>query len=136
MLLSAFQSCYLFSWPPPPSAATKPRGRRAAALAVSLPSLGTGARVCRKRSVSPQPGPDSWLSFLDFRQSFKNCHPKDALNLMGNVNKARGGEGRRRLWKEITCCKTLVLCSQGCHGHGLMGKCVDGCSLHPNHVYL
>lgn len=57
-------------------------------------------------------------------------------SILWAMSTRREGEGRRRLWREITCSKMLVLCSQACHGHGLMGKCVDGCSLHPNHVYL
>ena len=105
---------------------------QAVVLAVNSPSLGIRAHVCRKRLASPQRLTDSWLSFLDFGQSFENCHPNDPLNLMGGVHKARGRESQRRLWREIPwwckMCKMLVLCSQASHWHGVMGKHADAYS--------
>lgn len=66
----------------------------------------------RKRFISLQPSPDSWLSFLYFWQSFKNCHRNEPLSFMRDVREARGGESRRRFGERYWEAECLSSASQ------------------------
>lgn len=104
VLLSAFQSYYLFSL-----AAFKAK-RRTSCRCSQLISLGMAGCLCvQKGFISPQPLPDSWLAFPYFWQNFKNCHQKWTPPVLWEMSGKREVGRIRKALEKILGCKMLAL---------------------------